>query len=128
MLFNSKYDILSNVKKVAIDNKCKDNITEQLVNEVILKEKKTVQEMIDTCPSDRVTTLATYKEKLAIVEEFAPKIISDHNEIRELVIECCADIEFIMKNKGLIMKTISSNYKGKVDMKSVQEVVSSLIN
>ena len=46
-------DVLSSligaIKKAAIDQKCKENITEKLVDEVILKEKKTVQEMIDTC-------------------------------------------------------------------------------
>ena len=29
------------------------DITEELVDKVILKEKKTVQEMIDTCPDNR---------------------------------------------------------------------------
>ena len=32
--------IIANVKKAAIDKRCKDAITEQLVDEVILKEKK----------------------------------------------------------------------------------------
>lgn len=120
--------IISNVKKVAIDRMCKDNITEQLVDEVILKEKKILQEMIDTCPADRADTLSLYREKLNIVESYAPKIISDPTEIRELVLQCCAGIDFTVKNKGLIMKTISAGYKGKVDMKVVQEVVSMLMN
>ena len=59
--------IISNVKKAAIDRMCKDNITEQLVDEVILKEKKILQEMIDTCPADRVDTLSLYREKLNII-------------------------------------------------------------
>ena len=37
--------LIGAVKKTAIDKKCKDNITEALVDEVILKEKKTVQEI-----------------------------------------------------------------------------------
>ena len=44
-----KKDVLSSligaVKKVAIDRKCRDNISEELVNEVLLKELKTVKEM-----------------------------------------------------------------------------------
>lgn len=119
--------IISNVKKTAIDRMCKDTITEQLVDEVILKEKKVLQEMIDTCPADRVETLNTYIAKLGIVESYAPKIISEIDEIHELILHCCAGIEFTMKNKGLIMKTISAQYKGKVDMKAVQEVVNSLM-
>lgn len=119
--------IIGNVNKVAIDRKCKDNITEQLVDEVILKEKKTLQEMIDTCPSDRADTLAAYKERFNVLEKYAPKIISAPTEVREIILQCCESIEFTMKNKGLIMKTISAQYKGKIDMKVVQEVVSELL-
>ena len=119
--------IIGNVNKVAIDRKCKDNITEQLVDEVILKEKKTLQEMIDTCPSDRVDTLAAYKERFNILNNYAPKIISDSTEVREIILQCCVGIDFAMKNKGVIMKTISAQYKGKIDMKVVQEVVNSLV-
>ena len=120
--------IISNVKKAAIDRMCKDSITEQLVDEVILKEKKILQEMIDTCPADRIDTLNLYREKLNIVESYAPKIISDPTEVRELVLQCCAGIDFVAKNKGLIMKTISAGYKGKIDMKIVQEVVNTLMS
>jgi uncharacterized protein YqeY len=116
--------IIANVNKAAIDKKCKDNIPEQMINDVILKEKKTIQEMIDTCPADRTTTLAEYKERLNIIEQYAPSIISDPVEVREIILQCCESIEFTMKNKGLIMKTISAQYKGKIDMKVVQEVVS----
>ena len=34
--------LISAVKKAAIDKMCRDDISEELVNEVILKEKKTV--------------------------------------------------------------------------------------
>ena len=38
---NTLASLLGAVKKVAIDRKCKDNISEELVNEVLLKELKT---------------------------------------------------------------------------------------
>lgn len=41
------------VKKAAIDKKCRENIPDSLVEEVLLKEQKNMQEMIDTCPVDR---------------------------------------------------------------------------
>ena len=44
---------LGAVTNPAIAQKCKDNITDELVNAVLLKEKKTMQEMIDTCPAER---------------------------------------------------------------------------
>ena len=45
--------LISAVKKTAIDEGTRDNITEELVNRVILKERKTVQEQLDSCPADR---------------------------------------------------------------------------
>ena len=64
--------LIGAVKKAAIDKMCKDNITEELVNEVLLKEKKTMQEMIDTCPMERVATLEEYYTKMNIINEFVP--------------------------------------------------------
>ena len=52
--------MISAIKKAAIDTKCKDNITEEFISQVILKEKKTMQEMIDTCPQDREEILEEY--------------------------------------------------------------------
>lgn len=71
--------LIGAIKKAAIDQKCKENITEKLVDEVILKEKKTVQEMIDTCPANRETLLQEYKTRMSIIEEFAPQLIADEN-------------------------------------------------
>ena len=42
--------LVSAVKKVAIDEGCRDDIPEELVNRVIMKEMKTVKEQIDSCP------------------------------------------------------------------------------
>ena len=53
------------VKKTAIDEKCRDNITEELVNKVIMKEKKIVQDMIDNCPASREDLLNELNGKLA---------------------------------------------------------------
>ena len=59
--------IVQAVKKFGIDNMCKDNITEEQINAVILKEKKTMQEMIDTCPEDREDLSRDYKSKMMII-------------------------------------------------------------
>ena len=77
-------DIVGNVKKAAIDKKCRDNITEELVDEMLLKRKKTAQEMIETCPAERVETLAEYKKQLEIINEFAPRLITDPIAIKVL--------------------------------------------
>ena len=45
--------LVSAAKKAAIDEGCRDDIKEELVNRVILKEMKSVKEQIDTCPASR---------------------------------------------------------------------------
>ena len=113
--------IVSAVKKAAIDNKCKDNITEELVDTVILKEQKTMQEMIDTCPADRTDLLTEYKEKMTIITEFAPKLLTDPDEIKTFIEE--TGIELIKANRGQIMKAL----KGKADMKIANGVVGGML-
>ena len=109
------------VKKFGIDNMCKDNITEEQVNVVILKEKKTMQEMIDTCPKDREYLSRGYRSKMMIIDEFAPVLMTSENEIQDFVNSL--DIELTKANRGIIMKAL----KGKVDMKIANQVVSSIL-
>ena len=121
--------LIGAVKKTAIDKKCKDNVTEALVDEVILKEKKTVQEMIDTCPTDREVLLQEYKDRMAVIEEFAPKLMTDAVEIRNTITSllCDAQIEPVKANKGQIMKVVMPVMKGKADMKIVNTVVAEML-
>ena len=122
-------DLVSNIKKAAIDKKCKDNIPEALVDEVLLKCKKTAQEMIDTCPADRTETLAEYIKQLDIINEFAPVLMTDENEIKVKITEILAEnnIEPLKKNKGVVMKTIAPVFKGKADMSVVSKVVGEIL-
>ena len=119
--------LIGAVKKTAIDKMCKDNITEDLVNEVILKEKKTVQEMIDTCPTDRVELMEEYKNRLAVINEFAPTIISDEGEIRKMVNHLLAITDIQQDSKGAVMKAIMPKLKGKVDMKIANKVLNEIL-
>ena len=112
--------VVSNIKKVAIDKKLRDNITETLVDEVLLKEKKTLQEMIDTCPADRTETLAEYKAKMQVIECYVPKLIADAEEIKALIREICKDQEFSIK-------VVMPQLKGKVDMKVANQVIKEML-
>lgn len=117
------------VKKAGIDRQCRDNIPESLVNTVLQKEQKTMQEMIDTCPADRTETLALYKTKMEIIKEFAPQLLTDPNEVKEKVLALLASagLEATKKNKGQIMKTIMPIFKGNADMGVVNKVVSEVL-
>lgn len=121
--------LIGAVKKTAIDKLCKDNITEDLVGEVILKEKKTVQEMIDTCPVERTDLLKQYTERLRVIDEFAPVLMTDEEEIKNAITTLLSDnqIEVTKANKGQIMKTIMPVMKGKADMKIVNKVIEEML-
>lgn len=118
------------VKKASMTNNGRVEITEQLVDEVLLKYKKMVQEQIDTCPADRTEVLDDYKAQMDVVAEFAPTLITDEDEIRYLILDITSinnDVELTKANRGYIMKIIAPVLKGKADMSIVNKVVGGLL-
>ena len=111
------------VKKAAIDKNCRDNVTEELVNAVLIKEQKTMQEMIDTCPATRPEVLAEYTAKKQIIDEFAPQVITDPAQIKTIVE--AIGIDLTKKNRGAIMKVLKDNL---VDMKVANQVVGGMLS
>lgn len=116
--------LYSAAKKVGIDNGCRDDIPEEMVDSAILKELKSVKEQIDTCPADRTELLEEYKARLAIFEEYAPKMMGA-DEIEAFIKEKFADV-VASGNKGMIMKSVMPELKGKADGKLISEVVAKL--
>ena len=120
--------IIDAIKKASITNNGRVEITEQLVDEVLLKYKKMVQEQIDTCPAERTETLEEYNAQMAIVAEFAPTLITDETEIRHLILDIINnEMEFSKVNRGKIMKIIAPVLKGKVDMGIVNKVLGGML-
>ena len=76
----------SAAKKLGIDNGCRDNVPEEMVDQAILKEVKSVKEQIETCPAERTELLEEYKARLAVFEEYAPKML-DADEVESLLKE-----------------------------------------
>lgn len=116
--------LVSAVKKVAIDEGCRDDIKEELVDRVILKELKTVKEQIDSCPADRTDLLQEYQLRYDVINEYAPSLMSE-DEVRAYVTEKFADV-LATKNKGMIMKNVMPKLKGKADGKVINGVVAEL--
>lgn len=116
--------LVSAVKKVGIDNGCRDNIPEDIVDSVILKEIKSVKEQIDTCPADRTDLLEQYKARYDVFNEYAPKLLSE-DEVRDILTTKFADV-IATKNKGQVMKTVMAELKGKADGKVINQVVAEL--
>ena len=120
--------LLGSIKKAAIDKKCKDCISEELVTEVILKEQKTVNEMIETCPKDRVKTLEDYKARAAVIAEFAPKMMTEDEISIELCKFCASNGLTLSKaNRAAIMKGFMPTIKGRADGKLANKVITEML-
>ena len=118
------------VKKASMTNKGRIEITEQLVDEVLLKYQKLVQEQIDSCPVDRTETLAEYKARMAVVAEFAPTLITDETEIRYLILDIINnEHEFSKSNRGVLMRILAPVLKKcNVDMSIASRVLGEMLN
>ena len=116
--------LISAVKKAAIDAGCRDDIPEDMIGQVILKELKSVKEQIDTCPAEREELMAEYKFRYEVISQYAPKQLGAE-EIRALLEEKFADV-LAPKNKGQIMKAVMAELKGKADGKLINQVVAEL--
>ena len=122
-------NMIDSVKKASMTPKGRIEITEQLVDETLIKFQKMTQEQIDTCPGHRADKREEYERALAIVKEFAPQLITDEAKIANMITSALANtsIEPIKKNKGQIMKVIMPIMKGKVDGKIVQKVINGML-
>jgi uncharacterized protein YqeY len=122
-------DMIDACQKASITSKGRVEITEQLVDETLIKYQKTVQEMIDTCPSSYEDKLKQYKADMEIVKQYAPQLITDKETIANRVKEIAGaqGIELVKANRGALMRSISAELKGKADMKIVSAVVGGLL-
>ena len=122
-----KVEVLSSaigaVQNAAIAKKCKDNVTEDLVNEVLLKEKKILQEQIDTCPDDRPVLKQGFIFKMNFLEEYCPKLMTNEDEIEEYINYIIDNYDVDISNTSTAMKTIMPHLKGTVDMKIANSVI-----
>ena len=116
--------LVSAVKKAAIDEGCRDDIPAELVDRVILKELKSVKEQIDTCPDTRADLKAEYQARYDVISEYAPALMSEE-QVRRYITEKFSEI-VATKNKGLIMKAVMAELKGKADGKVINQVVGEL--
>lgn len=132
-------DIVATIDKASTSGKTRVEITDALVDEVLIKYKKTVQEMIDTCPDKADDPIldakfkarrVEYFNKLAITLEYAPKVMEDPFEIETLILNfaCENDLVLTKSNKGAIMKVMMPFLKqNNCDMKVANGILNKVI-
>ncbi len=118
--------LLSALKNKAIDKRT--DLTESEENEVVLKEIKQTKETLEMTPADRTDIVEECQKRIAVYEEFAPKMLST-DEIKEVIQGVLNELSIASptaKDKGKIMKVLMPKVKGIADGKLVNEVLSSM--
>ncbi len=116
--------LIADVKKAAIDEGTRDEISEELVDKVIMKSLKTAKEQLESCPDERAELKAEYRYNYGVISEYAPQLMSEE-EIKRFLLENFAEA-VASKNKGQIMKLVMPALKGKADGKVISAVVAEL--
>jgi uncharacterized protein YqeY len=119
--------LLSALKNKAIDKR--SDLTQEEENEIILKEIRQTKETLEFTPADRTEIIEECKGRIAVLEEFAPKMMSE-DDIKAVINEVLANLEITaptVKDKGKIMKDLMPKVKGLADGKLVNEVIGALL-
>ena len=119
--------LLAALKNKAIDKR--EDLTEAEENEVILKEIKQTQETLDLTPADRTDIIEECKGRIAVYQEFAPKMM-DEDQIRTVIGEVLKELGVdapTNKDKGKIMKQLMPKVKGRADGKLVNQILGSMM-
>ena len=120
--------LLTALKNKAIDKRA--DLTEEEETQVILKEIKQLKETIEMTPADRTDILTECNSRLAVLEEYAPKMM-DEAEIKAVVSEVLTSLGLdapTAKEKVKIMIELMPKVKGKADGKLVSGVVASFLS
>lgn len=121
-------NMIDTIQKASITPNGRIEITDQLVDNMLIKYRKIVQEMIDTCPLGRTDLLAKYKAEMDVVQQYAPSLLTDPDEIKNLILDLInGEYELVKSNKGVIMKIVAPNLKARADMKIVNQIVEGML-
>ena len=119
--------LLAALKNKAIDKRAE--LTQEEEIQVVLKEIKQTKESLELTPADRTELIAEFKNRISVLEEFAPKMM-DSDEIKAIIQGVLAELGIDAptgKDKGRIMKVLMPKVKGKADGKLVNEIVASFM-
>ncbi len=123
-------DIIVLVQKEQTKGKTKIEATEEMVAACATKAQKTLEEMVATCPNtaEYAERMVDYTAQLAIATEYAPKLITDPEEIARMVVDAVnGTMEMTIRNKGQIMRIVMPALKGKTDMAIANKVIGDML-
>ena len=116
--------LLSEVKRMAIDRRERDEIGDELVIDALTKARKSRLESVEQYRAAGRNDLAAKEEaEIAIVEQYLPAGLSPE-ELAAIVDEAVAEAGAeTPKDMGKVMKVVMPKVKGRADGKEVQKLV-----
>ena len=119
--------LIAQVKKAAIDAGCRDNISDEMVIQVLKKEKKNLVDAVEKFPDMPIEKKSEYIDQCLIIDEFIPQEISNPDQIADIIREVAKEenLEIFKPNQGKFMKIIKADYN--VNMKVVSRVFGEMV-
>ena len=119
--------LISAVKKAGIDAGCRENIPDEMVIQVLKKEKKNLVDTVEKFPDMPDEKKNEYIAQALIIDEFVPIEVCDEKQIADIIKSIAKeeDIEICKPNQGKFMKILKADYN--VNMKVVSRVFAEIV-
>ena len=119
--------LISAVKKAGIDAGCRENIPDEMVIQVLKKEKKNLVDTVEKFPDMPVEKKSEYIDQALIIDEFVPAEICNEKQIEDILRTVAKEegMEIIKANQGKFMKILKADYN--VNMKVVSRVFTEMV-
>lgn len=119
--------LISAVKKAGIDAGCRENIPDEMVIQVLRKEKKNLIDAVEKFPEMSDEKKGEYIDKALIIDEFIPIEICNEKQIEDILRTVAKeeDMEIIKANQSKFMKILKADYN--VNMKVVNRVFAEMV-
>lgn len=114
--------LISAVKKAGIDAGCRENISDDMVIQVLKKERKNLVDTVEKFPDMPVEKKNEYVDQALIIDEFIPVEIADEKQIADIFKTVAKEegIDLVKANQGQFMKILKADYN--VNMKVASRV------
>lgn len=119
-------DVKTTALNIAIEEKHKENVTEDNVLAAMKKYQKACQQQIDMCPDYRPDLMEAFQACMKCITEYLPKQMNE-DEVRQAVYNIIASVDIQQTGKGAIMKAVMPRLKGKADGKIISKVVDEIV-
>ena len=119
--------LISAVKKAGIDAGCRENFPDEMVIQVLKKERKNLADAVEKFPDMPIEKKSEYIDQALIIDEFVPVEICNETQIEDIIKAVAEEegIEITKANQGKLMKILKADYN--VNMIVVSRVFAEMV-